>query len=206
MLEILTKSEFPYSRDYACTYKGSSGCILSDITKFFRISVGDLLPDIPFLGDLKFDFRFIPGFCVYHVPSGGYPDILEGMLTDALRELDNSRIMEDPEVARKALRNIWSYKEERPEGLIKVFRQMPSFGEKVELQYFDMSKRYKEVPGWTGPSETYWKASWKGRDLYIRIDGDEEEIFVTFSELQIPDIDVLVGLVKYEYVFRRFIA
>jgi len=213
MLEILTKEEFCIGdglRKFPC----KNGCILADASQYFRISMDDIVPG---LSDFLVSFRYIPIQNIFMVPDCGHPPIISDMIPDIFREIDSSGILTNSDYIKKALNdNLKLKKIENPDS-IKFKSSNPTFIEEVKLQYFNMSSRYVEKNHWSVTQDIY-SASWRGQNLYIRVKDPniENSIAIDISDGAIDTskegyknaqtIVLLKDLIKYEYVFRRFIT
>ena len=213
MLEILTKEEFCIGdsfRKFPC----KNGCILADASQYFRISMDDIVPG---LNDFLVSFRYVPIQGIFMVPDCGHPSIISDMIPDIFREIDNSKILINPEYVKKAVEDNLKLKKVEDPGSIKFKSSNPTFIEEVKLQYFNMSSRYIEKSHWSVTQDVYF-ASWRGQNLYIRVrDPDvENSIAIDISDGAVDTskegyenaqtIVLLKDLIKYEYVFRRFIT
>lgn len=208
MLKILTKSEFEAetaSGEFIrITSKNPN--MLSDISQYFRITLDDVVPG---LGSFSVTFRYIPILNLFIILKP--EEIISDMIPDIFRSIDSSKIFTDIDYAKKAIAdNITLEQIENDDDL--VFRG-PSFVEIVKLQYFNMEARYKENAKWRPTQEEVYKVSWRGQNLYIRIEAfpeNKEMLSFDFSEesslIDPLDLVLIKNLLKYKYVFRRFIT
>lgn len=204
MLKILTgvdKSQGYRKFDNADTYKFGSPCILAGASVYLELSLSDIVPNATGLEDLKMPFMFIPTVNLIKVPVAGVSPEISDMVPGILKEMQNSKILENMDLAIKAVDNLLP----DPVAISGVIdpRSYPSFKLTGSLGYYRLDTRYK-ARKIHNPWPNLYQINWFGQDLYICTSLRDDNCYLTIMSSQVENQELLVQLMNYKYAFKRY--
>ena len=205
MLKILT--EIDKSRGYrkfdeSDSYKFGSPCILAGASVYLELSLSDIVPNATGLEDLKMPFVFIPTVNLIKVPVAGVSLEISDMVPGILKEMQNSKILENMDLAVQAVNNLLP-DPVKVSGMTIDPRSYPSFKLSGNLSYYRLDTRYREkkIPN-TWPD--LYQVSWFGQDLYVCTSLRDDNCYLTIMSSQLENQELLVQLMNYKYAFKRY--
>jgi len=204
MLKILTgidKSQGYRKFNGTDTYKFGSPCILSGASVYLELSLSDIVPNATGLDHLKMPFVFIPTVNQIKVPVAGVSPEISDMVPGILKEMQNSRILEDMDLAVQAVNNLLPDPVEIS-GIIDP-RSYPSFKLTGNLSYYRLDTRYKARKA-RNPWPDLYQISWFGQDLYVCTSLRDDNCYLTIMSSQPEHQELLVQLMNYKYAFKRY--
>lgn len=205
MLTILTeidKSQGYRVFDDSDSYKFGGPCILSGASPFLELSLSDIVPNASGLDHLKMPFVFIPTVNLVKVPVAGVSEEISDMVPGILKEMQISKILEDMDLAVKAVDSFLG----DPEPMMGAAdtRSFPSFKLSGNLSFYRLDTRYKAHEKARNPWPGLNKISWFGQDLYICTSLRDDTCYLTILSSGIANQELLVQLMNYKYAFKRY--
>jgi hypothetical protein len=204
MLKILTgidKSQGYRKFDGSDSYKFGNPCILAGASVYLEISLSDIVPNATGLEDLKMPFVFIPTVNLIKVPVAGVSTEISDMVPGILREMQNSKILENMDLAVQAVNNLLPDPVE-VSGIIDP-SSYPSFKLPGNLSYYRLDTRYK-AKKIHNPWPDLHQVSWFGQDLYVCTSLRDDNCYLTIMSSQLENRELLVQLMNYKYAFKRY--
>lgn len=207
MLKILTeidktKGFRTFGDDFGDNFHFDHPCILSGASRYLEVSLSDIVPNSSGLGYLKMPFIFIPIINIVKVPVAGVSDEISDMVPGILKEMQNSKILEDIDLAVKAVNDFL----EDPvpvDGTVDT-RGYPSYKLSGNLDYYHLDKHYTDL-GAFDPWPGLHQIKWFGQELYIctNLRGDNCRLLILTTQV-VRDQELLVKLMNYKYAFKRY--
>ncbi len=206
MLKILTeidKSQGFRKFNEFDSYIFGSPCILSGASSYLELSLSDIVPNATGLDHLKMPFVFIPMVNLIKVPVAGVSPEISDMVPGILKEMQNSRILENMDLAIQAINGLL------PDpvpvtGITIDTKGYPSYKLFGNLGYYRLDTRYtaREIDN---PWPDLYQVSWFGQELYIctNIRGNNC-CYLTVMSSDVKNQELLIRLMNYKYAFKRY--
>lgn len=204
MLKILTeidKSQGFRKFDESDSYIFGSPCILSGASNYLELSLSDIVPNATGLDHLKMPFVFIPMVNLIKVPVVGVSPEISDMVPGILKEMQNSRILENMDLAVRAINELLP--DPVPATSVVDTKGYPSYRLFGDLGYYRLDTRYKARET-NNPWPDLYQVSWFGQELYICTNIRENNCYLTVMSTNVKNQELLIRLMNYKYAFKRY--
>jgi hypothetical protein len=146
-------------------------------------------------------FAFISTFNLIKVPVAGVSPEISDMVPGILKEMQNSKILEDMDLAIRAVDELLP--DPVPVTGVIDTRGYPSYKLSGNLSYYRLDTRYK-----AGKIHNPWanlcKIIWFGQELYICTNIREDNCYLTVMSSDVKNQELLIRLMNYKYAFKRY--
>ena len=146
-------------------------------------------------------FVFIPTVNLIKVPVAGVSPEISDMVPGILKEMQNSKILENMDLAVQAVNDLLP-DPVRVSGVIDP-RSYPSFKLPGNLSYYRLDTCYK-AKKIHNPWPDLYQVSWFGQDLYVCTSLRDDNCYLTIMSSQLENRELLVQLMNYKYAFKRY--
>ena len=204
ILEKINKLQGYYVFDNGIYYEFGGPCILVDACPYLEISLSDIVPNSTGLDQFKMQFVFIPVVNSVKVPKAGVSPEMLDMVPGILKEMKNSKILENIDVAVAAVDDLLKDPVPITEDMAIDTKSCPSFKLSGNLSYYRLDARY-DATDTLNPWPDINKITWFGQDLYVCTTLRDNKCYLTISpSSSIHDQELLVRLMNYKYAFKRY--
>jgi hypothetical protein len=147
-------------------------------------------------------FAFIPTVNLIKVPVAGVSPEIDDMVPGILKEMQNSRILEDMDLAIRAINELLP--DPVPATSVVDTKGYPSYRLFGDLGYYRLDTRYKAKKTNNPLADLQYKITWFGQELYICTNIRENNCYLTVMSTNVKNQELLIRLMNYKYAFKRY--